>query len=178
MGAFGYTDILLHLIFTRVATGEEIRCKHLPSSETLCDSSFCCSIYRFFGGRRVLLAEVSYWCWILVTQVLVTGNQGAPALILRLPSIAFCLVRLNTAIYKALFSKSCASASAVEVHLYTNVLFNFKLAGTQNPKTASCFSSHLDPEASLIETPAQRGNLVINQKPPTAFISTTGELHN
>jgi hypothetical protein len=30
----------------------------------------------------------------------------------------------------------------------------------------------------LIETPAQRGNLVINQKSLAALISITGELHN
>ena len=79
--AFGYIDTLLHLIFTRKSSrGRDPLQSISLRRKTLSNSSLRRSIYKFFGGRRVLLAEIPYWCWTLVTQVLVTGNQGAPRL--------------------------------------------------------------------------------------------------
>ena len=91
-------------------------------------------IYKFFEGRRVLLAAIPYWCWTLVTQVLVTGNQGAPALILQSLRIAFVWflflllsligARLDHArTYKALPSKSCSLVLAARYTCNQKILF-------------------------------------------------------
>ena len=49
LGAFGYTDILLHLILPGTRAGEEIRCKALAFVGKLCSTAAFAAVYTSFS---------------------------------------------------------------------------------------------------------------------------------